>query len=132
MKQQQRFMLALAVSAVVLVAWTYLFPPAKPPQPPPNANQQTAQSSPQSSQAPGATPTAPASATPTVTPNPAQASASPAPTPDNVPPRKIRVVTPLYEATLDSRGAVLTSWIIKKNRNTGREILAANSTKDSP
>ena len=123
-------MLALAASAAVLLLWYYIFPPPKPPQPNPNANQQAAQSSPQSSQSPGAQPTATASAT--ATPMPAQASASPAPTPDNVPQRKIRVVTPLYEATLDTRGAVVTSWIIKKNRTTGREIHAASSTKNNP
>jgi YidC/Oxa1 family membrane protein insertase len=132
MKQQQRFMLALAASAAVLLLWYYIFPPPKPPQPNLNANQQTAQGSPQSSQSPGAQPTAQATASATATPNPAQASASPTPAPDNVPPRKIRVVTPLYDATFDTRGAIVTSWIIKKNRNTGREIHAATSTRTNP
>lgn len=125
-------MLALAASAAVLLGWYYIFPPPKPPQPDPNANQQVAQSSPQSNQSPGAQPTAQATASATATPVPAQASASPAPTPDSIPQRKIRVVTPLYEATLDTRGAVATSWIIKKNRNTGREIHAASSTPTNP
>src|SRR6185503_297740 len=128
MKQQQRFIFALAASALVLIAWNYLFPPVKPPQPDPNANQQVAQSSPQAS----AQPSAQATASATATPSPAQATASPVPTPESVPPRKIRVVTPLYEATFDSRGAIITNWIIRKNRNTGREIHAASSTKNNP
>lgn len=49
-----------------------------------------------------------------------------------MPRRKLRIVTPLYEATFDTHGAVVTSWIIKKNKNTGRDILATNSTKTNP
>ena len=41
------------------------------------------------------------------------------PTPDSMPQRKLRIVTPFYEATFDTRGAVATSWIIKKNKNSG-------------
>ena len=49
-----------------------------------------------------------------------------------MPQRKLRIVTPLYEATFDTRGAVATSWIIKKNKNTGRDLHAASSTKNNP
>ena len=49
-----------------------------------------------------------------------------------MPQRKLRIVTPLYEATFDTRGAVATSWIIKKNKNTGRDLFAASSTKNNP
>src|SRR5437588_7685966 len=126
MKQQQRFILALAASGAVLFLWTYLFPPPKQtPQPNANANaniQQTA--------SPSASPTTQALAT--ATPAPAQASSSPAPTPDIMPQRKLRIVTPLYEATFDTRGAVATSWIIKKNKDTGRDLHAASSTKNNP
>jgi YidC/Oxa1 family membrane protein insertase len=128
MKQQQRFIIALAASAAVLILWNYVFPPAKPPQPSADPSQQTAQSSPQAT----AQPTATANATATPTPAPVQASASPTPTPETVPQRKLRVVTPLYEATFDTRGAVATSWIITRNKNTGREIHAASSTKSNP
>ncbi len=38
----------------------------------------------------------------------------------------------MYEATLDTRGAVATSWILKKNKSTGRPILAASSTRNNP
>src|SRR5207237_7330985 len=92
-------------------------------QPNVNANnQQVTQGSPQ----PTAQPIASA------TPTPAQAASAPTPAQDNVPQRKIRIVTPLYEATLDTHGAVATSWIITRNKNTGREIYAANSTRSNP
>src|SRR6266487_4041430 len=122
MQQQQRFILALVASAAVLILWNYLYPPVKPPQPNVNANnQQTAQASPQ-----------PTSQT-TPTPQPVQAASQvPAPAPDTSPQRKIRLVTPLYEATFDSRGAVATSWIVKKNNNTGRDNYAASSNKSNP
>ncbi len=56
-----------------------------------------------------------------------QSAPLPAPAVDNIPQRKVHVVTPLYEVTFDTRGAVAASWILKKNKNTGREIYAANS-----
>jgi len=121
-------MLALAASAVVLIAWTYIFPPAKPPQPDPK-NQQAAQTTPQPTEQATAQPAA------TATPAPVQASASPTPAVDNTPPRKLRVVTPIYEATFDSRGAVASSWIISRvKRSDGgwRELHSASSTKDKP
>jgi len=130
MKQQQRFILALVASAAVLILWNYLYPPVKPPQPNANANQQVAGSSPQSSAQ--SSPAATAQPSATATPAPVQANASPAPTPDSVPERKIKVVTPLYEATFDTRGAVATSWVITKNKNTDRGIFASGSTKDNP
>src|SRR5438477_6608581 len=123
MKQQQRFILALVASAAVLFLWNYLFPPPKPPQPNANANANVQQAA-----SPSASPTAQALATAT----PALASSFPAPTPDSVPQRKLRIVTPLYETTFDTRGAVATSWIIKKNENTGRDLYAASSTKNNP
>lgn len=122
MQQQQRFILALVASAAVLILWNYLFPSVKPPQPNANANanaQQTAPASPQSTPQPAAsaTPSQPAAQT-TITAT------------DKVPQRKIRVVTPLYEATFDTRGAVAASWRIKKNRNTGRDINASSPNKN--
>jgi YidC/Oxa1 family membrane protein insertase len=130
MKQQQRFILALVASAAVLILWNYLYPPVKPPQPNANTNQQVAGSSPQASAQ--TSPQATAQPSATATPQPAQANASPAPTPDTVPQRKIIVATPLYKATFDTHGAVATSWIITRNKNTGREIHAAGSTKNDP
>lgn len=132
MQQQQRFVLALVASAAVLILWSYLFPPVKPPQPNANANANAnAQAPAQGSPQPTSQPTAQSVAT--ATPAPAQAAVpSPSPAVDNTPQRKLRVVTPLYEVTLDTRGAVATSWVLKKNKNTGRDLYAANSTKASP
>jgi len=132
MQQQQRFIVALVASAAVLILWNVLFPPVKPPQPNANANannQAVAQSSPQ--------PTSQATAS--TTPAPAQAAQSPAPSPgpapDNVQQRKLRVTTPLYEVTFDTRGAVATSWIVKKVRRSDgswRDLYSAGSTKNNP
>ncbi len=123
MQQQQRFIFALVASAAVLILWNYIYPPVKPPQPNANANsQQTAQASPQQTAQPTAT----------VTPTPVPVAQSPAPAPDNVPQRRLHVGTPLYEVTFDTRGAVATSWIIRKNKNTGRELYSAASTKNNP
>src|SRR6185503_10025911 len=122
MKQQQRFIIALIASAAVLIFWNYAFPPVKPPQPDANANNQpVAQASPQPSSSATAQPTATATATATVKPTPREVaqSASPTPTPTpEIPPRKIHVVTPLYEAMFDTRGAVATSWIVKRVRRS--------------
>src|SRR5438128_7840011 len=128
MKNQQRFIVALVASAVVLILWNYLFPPVKPPQPNANANANVQQTG---SPSPAAT----AQATATATPTSAQANASPAPTPETVPQRKLRIVTPLYEATFDTRGAVASSWILKKvKRSDGslRDVNANSSTKNNP
>lgn len=127
--------MALVASAAVLILWNVFFPPPKPPQQPDanvNANANVAAQSP--SPAASATAQAQATAQATATPSPAQAAASPAstPAPEVMPQRKLRIVTPLYEATFDTHGAVVTSWIIKKNKNTGRDIPATNSTKADP
>jgi YidC/Oxa1 family membrane protein insertase len=124
MKQQQRFILALVASAAILIIWNYVFPP---PKPSPNAN---ANANVQQAASPSASPSAQALAT--ATPAPVQATASPAPTPETIPERKLKIVTPLYEAIFDTRGAVATSWSIKRNKNTGREINGASSTKNNP
>src|SRR5882672_10799758 len=130
MQQQQRFIVALAASAAVLILWSVLFPPARQPQPNGNANNPAvAQGSP--------SPTSQATASPTATPaQVAQApSPTPGPTPDTVPARKVRITTPLYETTFDTRGAVATSWIVKKVKRsdgTWRELYSAGSTKNNP
>lgn len=128
MKQQHRFILALVASAAVLILWNYFFPPPKPPQPNANANANVQQAA-----SPSASPSALASVS--VTPTPAQAAASPAPTPDNLPQRKLRIVTPLYEVTFDTRGAVATSWILRKVKKPDgslNDVYAASSTRNNP
>ena len=93
MQQQQRFILALVASAAVLILWSYFFPGVK--QPPTNANANSQQTT--------ASPQASAQPTASATPTPSQLAQSPSPTPDNIPQRKVRIVTPLYEATFDER-----------------------------
>ena len=117
--QQKRLLLALLISVVILFAWNQFF--VKPLQPP--------------------TPTEP---TPTATPSPSNlnvtATPSPSASPANVaivqpesqPQRTVWVRTPLYEAKLDSRGAEVISWIIKKNKDSGREIHSVAGTKNNP
>ena len=41
------------------------------------------------------------------------------------------IKTPLYEAKLDSRGAEAISWIIKKNKDSGREIYSVAGPKNA-
>jgi len=132
MKSQQRFLLAIVASAAVLILWNYLFPPVKPPQPNANAN---ANANVQQAASPSPSSTAQAAATATATPTPAQAKASPTPTPELIPQRKLRIVTPLYEATFDTRGAVAVSWILKKVKSSDgslRDVYASSSTKNNP
>jgi len=127
MKQQHRFLIALVASAAVLILWNIFFPPPKPPQPDANANANVQQAA-----SPSASPSAQASVS--VTPTPATATASPSPTPDTIQQRKLRIVTPLYEVTFDTRGAVATSWIlrkVKKPDGTLKDVYGASSTKNN-
>lgn len=117
---QKRLLLALVLSAVILFGWTYLFPPTPPQQ---NANSQQATSE--------ATPT-PA---PTGQPTQVEQSQPVASTPDTTPQRTVIVSTPLYRVELDSRGAVVKSWIIKQNKeNNGqtKPIYSVAGTKANP
>ena len=116
-------MLALAASAAILLGWLYFFPPPKQPQ---NANANAnANANSQQLASPSASPTAQvASATPVPAP-----AASPEATPETVPQRKLHIVTPLYEATFDTRGAVVTSWIltkIKRSDGTLKNVYGAS------
>src|SRR5437588_2845996 len=113
--RQERFILALVISAAILIGWNYFFPAKAPLQTNLNGGAQ------QNSASPQPTPAASATATPQAVAETAQ--------PDSVPQRLIQVETPLYKVTLDSRGAVATSWIIRKNRNTGKELYAASDNK---
>jgi len=121
-QNQSRFFLAIAVSLGILFLWTYLFPPPKPAN---NANTQTANVSSQQNQ----------SATPAVTNQPQQQPTQVQnQTPDNVPNRLLTVKTPFYEAKFDSRGAVVTSWILKQNKvgDDARPLYSISSTPDNP
>lgn len=87
---------------VVLFGWSYLFNPTKPAD---NSN------------------TAPVANANVALPTPApsvqsqpQTPATVAASPDTTPNRTITIKSPLYEVTLDSKGAVATSWILLKNK----------------
>jgi YidC/Oxa1 family membrane protein insertase len=103
--QQKRLVIALLISTAILFLWSYLVP-VKPPQTPP-PSQPGSQSTPSPSNV--ATP-APSSSVSVNTPT------------GTAPHRTVSVKTPLYEAKLDSAGAAAVSWIIKKNKDSGRDI----------
>jgi YidC/Oxa1 family membrane protein insertase len=117
--QQKRLIFALLISTAILFLWSYLLP-VKPPQP---AIPSSTQATPQPTVAP------------TSGPSPAQQQQ---PTPglqgdstNAAPHRTIVIRTPLYEAKLDSRGAEAISWIIKKNKDSGREIYSVAGDKNT-
>lgn len=116
---QSRFMVAAVLSMAVLLLWSYFFTPKKPVD---NANtvQNTNVSVP-------ATPTPSAPVT-------AQSNQAPlvSELPDSTPNKSLTIKTPLYQATLDSKGALATSWILIKNVSShGEKLLYADgSTKD--
>ena len=118
--EQKRLLLAFVLSAVILFGWSYLFPPSPPQQ------QNTNSQSPTNTPTPTETVQAP--------PISGQADASTA-APDNTPQRLLTVLTPLFEIVLDSRGAIAKSWIIKQNKEEGREgkpLYSIASTKTAP
>ena len=116
--RHERFILALVLSGAILFGWNYFFLSN---QAPPNDGTNTASQQPTPSPQPSAQPTA----------TPAPSPAAEAPKVDTVAQRRITVQTPLYDVTLDNQGAVATSWIIKRNRNTGKDLYAASSSKNN-
>jgi YidC/Oxa1 family membrane protein insertase len=121
--RQERFIIALILSAAILFGWTYFFP-GKPPEQVNSNTAGTTQPTPAS--------TATSQPTPQAATTPAPAAAVPTPARENNPHRLVRVETPLYKVTLDSQGAVATSWIIQKDRNSGKNLNSAASTKGNP
>ncbi len=116
-------MIAAVLSMAVLFGWSYFFAPKKP--------------------AADANTNANVAAANTATPVPA-ATAQPAPqqpetaatAPDTTPARTITIKSPLYEVTLDSKGAVPTSWIILKNSSPKGDFPVfadgSNSSNEKP
>jgi YidC/Oxa1 family membrane protein insertase len=118
--QQKRLLLALLISTGILILWTYLFP-VKPPQ----------QQTPPSNAAPTDSP-APVQATPMVSPQQGAPRTSQSSQPSfDAERRTVLVKTPLYEARFDTLGAEAVSWIIKKNKDSGREIYSVASNKNN-
>ena len=88
---------------LVLLVWSYFYAPTKPPV---NSNTSTAEVATNTS--PQQQPATPAA--------PVQPVAPVAATPDTTPNRTITIKSPLYEVTLDSKGAVATGWTLLRNR----------------
>ncbi len=111
--------MAAVLSMGILFAWSYFMAPTPPPVDP-NANiavnTNTATAS-------------PAAQTPAADVQPQTALET---TPDTTPNRQITIKSPLYEVTLDSRGALATSWILLKNKSPKGEIpVYADGSTDS-
>jgi YidC/Oxa1 family membrane protein insertase len=105
---QSRFLIAAVLCMLVLFAWSYFFAPK--PKPADNSNTATQ-----------ANTNAPTPA-PQATPAPQPVPESIAVTPDTIPNRTITIKTPVYEVTLDSKGAVATSWILLRNKVGNEEL----------
>jgi len=110
----------------VLLGWSYFFAPKAPPAG--NANANTAANTANTANATAAQTSVP-QPVPTAAP-PAESETAAVTTPDNTPNRTITIKAPLYELTLDSSGAVATSWIIIKNKSPKGEfpVFADGST----
>ena len=119
-QNQFRFLTAAVLSMFVLLGWSYFYAPTPPAT---NSNSNTAATT-ATDQQPSATPTAVPQQQPSVTD---QAVAQP----ETNPSRTIAIKSPLYEVTLDSKGAVATSWIILRNKATRSDypIYADGSTE---
>lgn len=119
--QQKRLILALIISSAILFLWSYFYP-TKPPQ----NNQSNANAN--SSPTPGSSPNSSS--------EPATSSATPlavqSPPQNAVPRRSLIVRTPLYEVKFDTQGAEPVSWIILKNKSSGRLIHSVAGTKNNP
>ncbi|KXK01548.1 MAG: YidC/Oxa1 family membrane protein insertase [Acidobacteria bacterium OLB17] len=117
---QKRFLIAAVLCVFVLFGWQYFFAPKKPAGENANANTN-------SNATATAAPTPAPTTAPAATPAPEVAAAPSAPN------RKITIKTPLYEVTLDSKGAVATSWVILKNISANGEqpIFADGSTAEN-
>ena len=104
---QTRFLIAAVLSMIVLFGYSYFFAPKRPAD---NVNANVAANTAQSA-----------------TPQPAPTTQSPQPqtaaetTPDTTPNRTITIKSPLYEVTLDSKGAVATSWVLLQNKSPKEE-----------
>ena len=105
-QNQSRFLIAAILSMVVLFGWSYFFAPTPPPADPNAANANSNVATP----------------APTQAPQVAESSTPAETTPDSTPNRQITIKSPLYEVTLDSRGALATSWILLKNVSPKGEI----------
>jgi YidC/Oxa1 family membrane protein insertase len=125
--QQKRLLLATTLSLIVLLAWIYFFAPKQQPSNNSNVSLQQADASPTLNQ--------PTLNQPKETPSPLS-PAIVSTNPDNTPQRTLIVQTPLYDVKLDSKGAVVTSWILKKvynpSPNRQKPLYSVGGTKNNP
>ncbi|HWS99261.1 MAG TPA: YidC/Oxa1 family insertase periplasmic-domain containing protein [Pyrinomonadaceae bacterium] len=121
-----RFLLALLLSAAVLFGWNFFFPVKTPP---PQANNNSNTSAAGQTPSPTASPAEPAAASQDKPPVQGPGGEIPS---ETTAPRQIKVTSPLYDIVLDNRGAIATSWILKKNKDNGRPLYSVGGTKDQP
>jgi YidC/Oxa1 family membrane protein insertase len=122
-----RFVIALLLSAAVLFGWNLLFPVKTPPKQA-NTNSNTSAAA---GQSPSPTASPAESAAASQNKPPVQGPSGEIP-PDITGPKEIKVTTPLYDVVLDNRGAVATSWIIKKNKDNQRDLYSVGGPEDKP
>ena len=117
--------MAAILSMAVLFGWSYFFTPKKPAE---DANANVAVNT--NAAAPAASQSVP------TTQAPQQQSTTAAVTPDTTPNRTITIKSPLYEVTLDSKGALATSWVLLKNLSPKSEFAVyadgSNSGSEKP
>ena len=115
---QSRFLLAALLSMAVLFGWTYFFAPKK---------QQTDNINP--TQTVANTSSAP---TPEIKQNQVNLQQTVASLTEAAPNKSITIKTPLYEVKLDSKGALATSWILRKNKSSkGEKLLFADGSTEN-
>jgi YidC/Oxa1 family membrane protein insertase len=108
------------ISTAILFLWSYLVPVKTPQQSP----------SPSSTASPQQTVTPPPAAE--NRPSPSKETSVAASPVEETPRRTLVVRTPLYQATFDSRGAGVSSWIIRKNKDSGLPISSVAGDKKNP
>jgi YidC/Oxa1 family membrane protein insertase len=119
-QNQSRFLIAAVLSMVVLFGWSYFFAPTPPPADQANTAADT-----------NSSPTAPETAAAAPQPAAPDQTQAAVPAPEANPARTITIRSPLYEVTLDAKGAVATSWVLLKNQTPKGEyqIFADGSTE---
>jgi YidC/Oxa1 family membrane protein insertase len=115
--QQKRLILALLISTAILFLWSYLVPVKTPQQirsPSSTVNSQETVTPPPAAEN---------------RPSPSKETSVTASSVEETPRRTLVVRTPLYQATFDSRGAGVISWIIRKNKDSGLDIYSVAGDK---
>ncbi len=130
---QSNFLLAAVLSLIVLTGWMYFFAPEKTEESAnANTNVNASQTNANANQETESTPEVVKKESENDDEVESESANS-----DDTPNRSIKIKTPLYEATIDSKGAVATSWILKVNDahkdniQNRKDIYAAGTTKDN-